>query len=313
MVFLPGARNQRMGTIAAYESDIRLQPGFLGSFRGQPMIPAARQARVLFAGSGDSLAASMLAESFSGGRARAVDPLDLYRNPRLAEGKTVYFVSVSGKTAANVRAAGAVPESVAVTADPSSRLARACSRSIQLDFPSSGALTAGSVGFLASALTCASLVSRISLPGAGRILARAEAAARGSSVTGSVFVLGGFHTYPLAMYCAAKFGEVLGAAARYCRTEQFSHMELFAAREGDTVIVLDDPTAYNRRLAGHLRSEGIGALLPGPASGSMISKILFYAFYSQLLPLYGAKAAGRDDCHFVLAGGLRGISDRMIY
>ncbi|NIU02426.1 MAG: sugar isomerase, partial [Nitrosopumilaceae archaeon] len=52
----------------------------------------------IFCGSGDSLAAAMLAEVFSGIRVKALDPLDLIKNKTLIHDKTVCIVSISGKT-----------------------------------------------------------------------------------------------------------------------------------------------------------------------------------------------------------------------
>ena len=42
--------------------------------------------------------------------------------------------------------------------------------------------------------------------------------------------LGNLHTFPIAMFCAAKFYEVMGYDVHYSRIEQFSHMELFSAK-----------------------------------------------------------------------------------
>ena len=51
------------------------------------------------------------------------------------------------------------------------------------------------------------------------------------------------------MYCAAKFYELLGYDAHYCRIEQFSHMELFSAQKGDTVLVFEKQNSHNKQLA----------------------------------------------------------------
>ena len=302
-----------MNSLDAYENDIHLQPDFVNSFQLQDQIPIQEQPETIFAGSGDSLVASMLAESFSGSLVRAMDPLDLYRSRSLLEQKRVYFVSVSGNTTYNIRSARIAASSVAVTSNYNSRLARICKNTIHLNFPSSGIFTAGSASFLASALTCISLVSRFSLPDSKQIFARAEAAARSTGRPDKVFILGNLHTYPLTMYCAAKFYEVLGADAHYGRIEQFSHMELFSARKGDTVIIFDGPTAHNRRLAGHLRSAGIDVVIPGPWPKNRITSTLFLVFYSQLLPLYVARDSKQSDCYFVLAKKLRSASNSMIY
>ena len=302
-----------MNALDAYRDDVMLQTDFIKSFQGRTPIPAGMQPRVVFAGSGDSLAASMLAESFSGGVVRAMDPLDLHGNRRLLINRTVYFVSVSGSTISNIRAARSAASSVAMTANPDSRLAKSCTRTIQLRFPSSGLFTAGSISFLASALECMSLVKRFKVRHAGRIFAAAESAAKKTKTAGRVFILGDYDTYPLAMYCAAKFYEILGTGARYCKIEQFSHMELFSAKKGDTVIVFGGQPRLKKKLAGQLSSAGIGAVLPEFQSRNMVSRILFYVFYSQLLPLEIADRTGQSDCSFILAKKLRSISNIMIY
>ena len=315
-----------MDTIDAYEAEINMQPDALRSFVPQrPLGPGRRHGQAIFSGSGDSLAASMLAESFSEYGARAADPLDLYRNPPPAGSGRVCVVSVSGNTAAGIGAARRAGRLAAVvTSDPRSRLARAAAASdpscrlVRLAFPGSGTFTAGSISFLESALACVSLVvPGLAVPrGCGRLLARAGADAREAlgAVTagGRVFVLGDMFTYPLAMYCAAKFYEVLGRDARYCRTEQFSHMELFSARRGDCVVMFERRNRHNAALADGLEGEGIGVVRPDMPSGRL-PQMVYCTFFSQMVTLHAARQKGMRDCHFVTAGGIRGISDRMIY
>ena len=307
--FYSNISNQPM-SLEAYETDIYMQPDFVKSFQIQDTIPAKEQQGVIFAGSGDSLAVAMLAESFSG-IVRAMDPLDLLKNHHISKKKT-YFVSISGNTSSNIRAARTVPYSVAITAAPDSRLAKTCPESISLHFPSCGIFTAGSIGFLCSALTCISMVKRFEIPRVDQIFARAKAAAKSTKLSNKIFILGNLQTYPLAMYCAAKFYEILGADARYCRIEQFSHMELFSANKGDTIIIFEQ-SAQTRRLAKHLKSAGLNVSLPKFSSTNEISNLLFLVFYSQFLPLFAAKRSNRNECHFVLAKKFRSVSNSMIY
>ena len=87
-----------MNTIKAFEKDIDLQSAFLKSFKNQKTLSANQQTNAVFSGSGDSLVSAMLAESFSGGIVRAIDPLDLLKNKELVKSKHVYFISISGNT-----------------------------------------------------------------------------------------------------------------------------------------------------------------------------------------------------------------------
>ncbi|RNJ76413.1 MAG: SIS domain-containing protein [Nitrosopumilus sp. H13] len=297
-----------MDTITAYELDIESQTGMLESYRPQRPLPAKKQKNTVFAGSGDSLAAAMLAERHSGGLARAADPLELYRNPSIAESKDVYFVSVSGNTISNVRAAKRT-NSTAITSDPASRLARASGSVITVG-PGCGTFTAGSVTFLECALACVSLVRRIRVPRSRAIFNAARLAAR-TRTSGRVFILGSYHTYPLAMYGAAKFYEVLGHDAHYTRMEQFSHMELFCADKGDTVIILEEKNPHNRELRHSLKKAGIKTIQPDVPSAK-IPQLVYCTVFLQMLVLYEAKRLKLSECHFVTSK-MRKTSNDMIY
>ncbi len=147
-----------MNTIESYEKDIELHLDFLKSFRKQRPLSYNQQKDTIFSGRGDSLASSMLAESFSGGILRAMDPLYLYKNKQLVKSKHVYFVSISGNTITNIKVAKIAKRTTAITSKPESRLAKASDKIIPLTAPNNDVLTAGSISFLESALTCISLV-----------------------------------------------------------------------------------------------------------------------------------------------------------
>ncbi len=104
-----------MNTIEAYEKYIELQLDFLKLFRKQKLLPFNQQKNTIFSGSGDSLASAMLAESFSGGVVKVMDPLDLYKNKQLAKSKHIYFVSISGNTLTNIKVAKIAKKATAIT------------------------------------------------------------------------------------------------------------------------------------------------------------------------------------------------------
>ena len=360
-----------MDSIDAYRREIRMQVPYVQGYDPSPIrpIPDGALDGAIFAGCGDSLAAAMLAEYFSGWRSRAADPSELAEGPApasLPSGRKIpYLISVSGETAANIRAAEACRNAVAVTANPDSRLAAlAPGRIVPLDFPRTGVSTAGSISFASSVLACLSLVN----PGALRPLARhvrpvferAESDAARIRIRGSLYILGGAMTYPLAVYAAAKFYEVLGYDARHARTEQFSHMEVFSAHEGDTVMLFEEPRGRISDLVGSLGEAGLHAFCVSPSDSvaaargcggvddsgesngggtggrdtggrdtggrdtggrdtggrgpcAEASRVLYYAFLSQLLTLRIADEAGIAECHYVSATRLRGASNAAIY
>ena len=301
-----------MNTIEAFEKDIDLQLDFLKSFRKQKLLSSNQQKNIIFSGSGDSLVSSMLVESFSGGVVRAIDPLDLYKNKKLVKSKHVYFVSISGNTITNIKVAKIAKRTIAITSKPKSRLAKVSDEVIPLTAPNSGVFTAGSVSFLESALTCISLVKKIVIPKGSTLFSKAKTDAKKTKISKRIFVLGNLFTFPLAMYCAAKFYEVLGYDVHYSRIEQFSHMELFSAQKGDTVIIFEEKNNHNKQLGKNLKKIGINVIRPDMPS-EKLSQMLYCTFFSQLLALFEAKKKRKKDCHFVIAKKIRNVSNQMIY
>jgi len=301
-----------MNTIKAFEKDIDLQSDFLKSFKNQKILSTNQQTNTVFSGSGDSLVSAMLAESFSGGIVRAIDPLDLLKNKELVKSKHVYFVSISGNTISNIKVAKTANKTTAITSMPHSRLAKASDNTILLSAPNHGVFTAGSISFLESALTCISLVKKINISNHLKLFSKGMLAAKKSKVTKRIFVLGNLHTFPIAMYCAAKFYEVLGYNVQYSKIEQFSHMELFSAKTGDTVIIFEEKNPHNKQLTIHLKKIGLNVIHPDIPS-EKLSQILYCIFFSQFITLFEAKKKKKKDCHFVLAKNIRNVSNQMIY
>jgi len=300
-----------VNSIEAYEKDIESQSSFLKLFKKQKPLSINLQKNIYFTGSGDSLVSALLAESFSEGIVKAMDPLDLYNNKQLVKSKHVYFVSISGNTISNIKVAKIAKKATAITSNPASRLAKASDEIIPLNFSSAGIFTAGSISFLESALTCISLVKKITIPDES-LFTKAKSAAKKVRLSKRIFVLGNLFTFPVAMYCAAKFYEVLGYDVHYCRIEQFSHMELFSARKGDTVIIFEEKNSHNKQLGLNLKKTGMNVIHPDiPAN--KLPQIIYCIFLSQLISLYEAKKKKKKECHFVTAKNIRNVSNQMIY
>lgn len=302
-----------MQTVEALEQDILLQIPFLHRFKAKKPISAQKQQKTIICGTGDSYAAALLCEAFSDFRIRAIDPLDLAKNPSLAKKSHVYLVSISGSTTSNIKAAKIAKHSTAIIANKNSRLAKSCSDIIHLDYPSSGVFTSGSIGFLSSALTCMSLATRLCVNNLSQLFLDALAESRKIRIRNKVFLLGNQHTFPVAMYGAAKLYEVLGIDAHYERIEQFSHMGLFCAKKGDTVIIFEQKNKHNLQLVRNLRKIGLNVFLVGPKTKDKVDAVVFFIFVSQLVPLYHAKARRQKECYFINSKKIRAASSDMIY
>lgn len=300
-----------MDTIPAMHHDIVMQLDFLKTFRPQNKISPRLQRDVVFCGSGDSLCSAMLAEAFSNHSVKALDPLDVIKNKKLLHKKRAYFVSISGNTISNVKAAKLGKNTIAITKNPQSRLAKLCGTVISLNYLDSGVLTAGTIGFLASALTCISLVSEIRIDDITRIFDKAKS--QKIAPIGKTYFLGNQYTYPIAMYAAAKLGEVLGLDSHYERIEQFLHMGLFSAKPGDTVIIFEQKNPHLAKMILRLAKLGLRVYNPSINSKNKISQVLFYAFVSQLIALNAASKKRIRNCYFITQKKTRAASSDMIY
>jgi fructoselysine-6-P-deglycase FrlB-like protein len=296
-----------VNTIGAFANDVLLQLDYLEKFKPQKLVK-----NTIFVGSGDSLCAAMLAEAFSNYHSRACDPLELANNKAIAHKKHAYFVSISGNTISNVNAAKKTTHKTAITKNPASKLAKICKNVMLLDYSDSGVLTSGSIGFLASALTCISLVHKFRIKNPTKLFQTATTQAKKITIHNKIYFLGNQYTYPIAVYASAKLGEILGMDSHYERIEQFSHMGLFTAKPGDTMIILERKNKHNSKLAAQLKKLGLCVYHPSIA-GDKISTVLFYLFVVQHLSLNLAHKKKINDCYFITQKKIRAASSGMIY
>ena len=301
-----------MKSMEAYIKDLKQQYVEIGDFTAPPPLSDTQMADAIFTGSGDSLAAAMLAEALSNYTAKAVDPLEILYNPQIVQNKRLYVISVSGRTITNIRLAQRYTSNhiTAITTNTGSELALLADDIIELKFPSSDILTAGSISFLNSALACMSLVRPIILDDAVNIMKQAKRDAGTIHQRGRTFFVGNQYTFPVAMYAAAKSYEIRGRYANYSRAEQFAHMELFSIKSSDTVILFDELNSRTRSLAESLEFEGVQCVVTNPNLSEHVESILYHVSYAQHLPLNDIE---QDEVYFMREDTLRGISDEAIY
>ena len=274
----------------------------------------------LFVGSGDSYVATLATQYFSGSYSPCYHPIDIIKNPLLVKGRNLFIVSVSGNTKANILAAKiarnyTVNTTTALTARPSSRLAKACDQMIELKYRSSGIVTAGTISFTVSMLECLSLVTKLLLPpDIAALYAQAEKQAeqiirKMDKKSDSYIILGNGLLYPIAMYAALKFNEVLGARAFAYPSEEFCHAPVFSIRDNDQTIVMgDDSNNLNTRL----NQEGFPSVHIS-FKNTGIELLLRSTFFIQLLVLKLAQKKGLTSCYFLRNKKLLRLSSDFIY
>lgn len=276
----------------------------------------------LFVGAGDSYAAALAAQYLSNNQALCLSPMDVALNPASVSSRTVYFVSVSGNTRANILAAHAAKRlgvrTIAITAKPASPLARACGEVIELKYEGSGITTAGTISFMATIITCLSVATRLQIPkNIGRLFSKAtiqaeNAAGLHDGVESNV-LLGNGPLFSIATYGAFKFNEVLGEKALYYSGEEFCHSPIFSIKNNDSILVLGGKKDNSQALDMRLRKEGFNSCYINFDQESAIDAIIQSTFFVQLLVLSIAKTRGVTDCYFLRNKKLLQMSSDFIY
>ena len=278
--------------------------------------------RMIFTGSGDSLASSLFAHYLSEMRAFAADPFELQLHPKVAKNKTIFITSVSGKTRTNVQLAkrvrGLAKKRVAITANPESPLAKECDDVIRLQYRSLGILTSGTASFSASLLAVASLIRRLPKLDSLRMMERrATEWARGLRVhpRGGFLFVGSGTGYSLAMYAAFKIHEVLGLWAEYQHTEQVGHSQLFSLQEKSDNLLFISPSSDEKtsEVFRVLSKNGFLAYLLKGSTADPVLAALQLTFCIQRLALNLGRKMGFQECAFVTDKKRLALSSRLIY
>ena len=302
-----------MNSIEAMQTEIEYQVQDL-----QKLEPPSIDKNCLIVGSGDSYVAGLTAQHVSGSRTICCFPIDVVQNPSIINGRNVYVVSISGNTKDNILAARiAIKQGVritAITAKPSSKLARTCDHVIQLKYRNACVTTAGTISFATSMLACISLVKKVKLPASlDKIFKQAENQAEQAVdkiiSKSSFIILGNGVLYPAAIYGAFKFNEILGARAVAYPANEFCHSPLFSVKKNDQIIMMGrDSEHLNKRL----RRERFSSVHANLKSAG-IELLLESTFFLQLLVLKLAQRRGLADCYFLKNKKLLKVSSDFIY
>ncbi|MBI3116880.1 MAG: hypothetical protein HYZ12_06050, partial [Thaumarchaeota archaeon] len=287
----------------------------LSSWKGEK----ARRGSI-FVGAGDSYAAALCASYLSCLSTQAVDPYVLHESPDMARGKDVYFISVSGRTRANIATAKTISRicrsSVAITANQEGPLASEVDRVIVMPYTGAPKLP-GTLSFSFSLLTALLLA----LPSVDcdfkTIFSKSRPAARKFKISdlGVTYVLGNGAAYGVSLYATAKLNELLGGRSHPELLEEFSHMELFSLSRSDTVNVFPqfDSKKLASRLCKSLHRDGYTGVSLQAWGRNDIERIFHSVFLVQQGVIEAAMKRGLIRPYFLDAEKLLKTSDAMIY
>ena len=311
-------------SIEAMEEEISNQildlPKFASHLR-EAHLPKLKRSSLVFAGSGDSYAASVFAQELSKGEAIASDPYELLTNIQRVREKNLVIASISGRTRTNIelarKAKGIATKRIAITANDESPLARECDEILQLRYRSTGILTSGTVSFTTSLLACSSLLW--SLPRTIQLETAVTETARSATnlkraTSGSFLFTGSGVNYALSLYGAAKINEVLGLKAEATYPEQLGHAKLFAIdKKRDVIVCISSGRDKARKTHETLRRQGFQSSVLAFPDGHVVNRSLKIAVSLQRLVFSLAKRRRIKECAFLTDKNSLNLSSKMIY
>ena len=295
-------------------------PGFASQL-SKTRFPKLQLSKLTFAGSGDSYAAAVFAQELSQGESTASDPYELLTNIRRIRGKNLAIISVSGRTKTNIELARKArrisTNTLAITANPESPLARECDETLQLQYRTTGTLTSGTISFTTSLLACAFLLRN--LPRTVQVkTAPIDTAGLATNLKqsgkGAFLFIGTGVNYALSLYGAAKINEMLGAKAEALYPEQLGHAKLFTIdKKRDFILCIS--SGHDKAMETHqlLHKDGFQSLVVAFPDSHVVNRSLKIAIYLQRLAVSLARKKGIKECAFLSDKSRLNLSNRIIY
>ena len=200
----------------------------------------------IYVGSGDSYVAGLIAEYLTNHKCRCYSPSDLF-NSRFIKDKTYCFISVTGKTKANIevarRASQAGVRTVAVTLNRNSQLAKVCKEVVPLKITTIQTPTIGFGTFVASVITCLQIVgvtipSRFDLWQKNGLELSLNLLSSMIFPEQTVYLLGNKTLYAIALYTSLKMSEFFCTTAVAHKLEEFCHSPIFGIKKSHHLWIM---------------------------------------------------------------------------
>ena len=301
-----------MNSIESLKLDFNSQIEDLGNLQNEKMFDEC-----IYVGSGDSFVAGLIAEYLTQ-KCKCYSPSDLI-NSRLLEGKTYCFISVTGKTKANIELAHRAKESglktAAVTGNENSKLAQVCDQLVPLNITKVKTPTAGFRTFVANVITCLQLLGT-NPPNKFNIWHK-KAVELSSNLSESMtlpknilYVLGNSFLYPLALYTSFQMAEFFGITAVAHKLEEFCHSPIFGIKRSHHVWILgQNEEAVSSRL-GRL---GLNTAYIELHDSDKLTQLFQSIFFIQNLMLLLAQKYGYNEIQYLTEKDILNASSDLIY
>jgi len=272
----------------------------------------------IYVGSGDSYVAGLIAEYLTNHKCKCYSPSDLL-NSRFIDDKTYCFISVTGKTKANIQiarqAAQAGVKTVAVTLNKNSKLAEICSEIVPLKITKVNTPTAGFSTFVANVVTCLQLAGII-IPKKFDSWHKNGLELSSSSLESVIlpdetsYILGNNLFYAIALYSSFQMAEFFGTTVIAHKLEEFCHSPIFGVKKFHDLWIL----GQNEELISQ-RLEKLGFRISyfELYNSDILTQLFESIFFVQNLVLLLARKYGHTELHYVMLKDVLKASSDIIY
>ena len=272
----------------------------------------------IYVGSGDSYVAGLIAEYLTNHKCRCYSPSDLF-NSRFIKDKTYCFISVTGKTKANIevarRASQAGVRTVAVTLNRNSQLAQVCKEVVPLKITTIQTPTIGFGTFLASVITCLQIVG-VTIPSKFDIWQKNGLELSLTLLSSMIFpeetvyLLGNKTLYAIALYASLKISEFFCTTALAHKLEEFCHSPIFGIKKSHHLWIMGQ---NEELISKRLKNLGPHLSYIELYKPDIFTQLFESIFFVQNLMFIMAKKYGYTRLQFVLREDILKTSSDIIY
>jgi glucosamine 6-phosphate synthetase-like amidotransferase/phosphosugar isomerase protein len=308
------------GWISRFKNDVYSQAKYLQGLR----LPGSLDLRSgLFVGSGDSYTCALLMEYLSMHKLLAYHPSDILRCPQMVLDHEIIFISASGRTHSNIKAAKiahkAAIKTIAVTVSHKSALEEVCSKTHNLDYlcPSD----TGILGFTATVITCMSLVgvnNKMNI--LGKIIRDARDQVNAIDLPtnfNSILFIGDSIAYPVACYGALKMNELFGFMSFGYLLDDYYHSPIFSLKKRDCIFIVDHDQVKNSPSANFhnklKKTHSNSYYFQSRVGETIFERILFSIFVIQILSLTIAEKLEIEKPYYLARKKTLELSSSLIY
>jgi glutamine---fructose-6-phosphate transaminase (isomerizing) len=272
----------------------------------------------IYVGSGDSYVAGLIAEFLTDHKCRCYSPSDLSTS-RFIEGKTYCFISVTGRTKANIELARRATKSgmrtIAVTFNQNSKLAKVCKEVVPVNITKVHTPTAGFRTFVANVVTCLHIAG-IMIPKKFEMWHKKGVELSVKFLNSTVlpaetlYLLGNNILFAIALYTCMQMAEFFGSTAVAYKLEEFCHSPIFGLKKSHYLWVLGQ---NEEQIIKRLNRLGPRLSYIELYNKDIFAQLFISIFFVQNLILLLAEKYGYTELQYVMMKDVLKASSDIIY